>query len=376
MKGKMICTVLFCVIVVSAVSGADDLLPICAYNTYNGEPITPESILRLAPRIPSLLQQTVDIWFSYPEHSDFIARLARLPDPFNAQTFREKNTENRNDLDCFVKEGTIRVMPTSTGNYVLHPQRCSADFIIKIPGLGNRMENLLWGMGVDLDAEEKKSPDGIIHLSQCNFDYSKMDPYKKTCLAIGRVAHSLKLKEAKQLHTLEHIKHRDVYPYHIPNQPLEVHDGNYVIIEHYIVGVDTFKDDGGNEYSLMLKARIDELTCETLREIYLSIREAGMWDTQPKNLVIDADGKVMHLDEEPSGKCPAKQFFYQEVEGDKSNAYALYIDAVARGLGHIHNKIYREPQKVHIRELFAKDVALVAACKRYNVWPEFKNVPN
>lgn len=374
MNSTIIPKVLFCLIVAHSVRGADDLPPICAYNTYNGEPITPESILRLSPPMPLFLQQSVDDWFKHPEHTDFIAHLARLPNPFNAQTFREKKDDDRTTLNTFEQAKIVSTL--SEYNYVLHPQGWAHDFIIKIAGPGPRMQNLLYDMGVDLAAEAKKFPDGIIRLAQCDFDYSKMDPQQRTCLAMGRVAHSLKLKEAKQLHALDRIKHRDVYPYHIPNQPLEIHDGNYVTIEHYICGVKPFKDDGSNEYSLTLKARIDLLTFETLHEVYLSIREAGMWDTQPKNFVIDEEGNVMHLDEEPSGKCPAQQFFYQDVDTEPLNAYALYIDSVARGLGHIHNKISLEPQRAYIRELFAKDVALVAACKRHNVWPEFKNVPN
>jgi len=360
-----------------------DVLQDGTYNEFNSTKITPETFLQLAPPMPPELQKEADDWFAVEKNAKLIAHLAHTPEPFDAGTFRAKREGDK----VLLAQCEDRIESLSRYNYVLRPlyqeegSKKKHKFIIKLCGLSMKMQSLISAAGVDLDEEEKKFPDNKIKLSEWDFDYSRLDPERKTFMTLSRVVHNMRTKQVMKEEELQHVRLRNAYPYHIPGMPEELHDMNYAVIEEVVEGVEPFMVDGQDEYSQTQKARIDALPYATIREKYILARNAGDWDILPKNFYIDENGRIVLFDEEGYWKCMlTSQFFYQDINAsskkevhDGQMAHKLYIETAVHGIEQLHNKIFeKKEQRDYVQQLFKSDQVLLQACKEYNIWPEFK----
>ena len=166
----------------------NDAIASGAYNKYNGTLITPKSAVQLSESMPKALQNIVDSWFEQEENSALVKELARTPNPFNADTFREKRNADKKKLAQLEEEG--KLVTLSRYNSVLAIKHLGTRFIIKVCGESAKIEVLLRDAGIDLDEEAKKFPNGNISLSKCDFDYSKIDPERITYFNVGRIVQS------------------------------------------------------------------------------------------------------------------------------------------------------------------------------------------
>jgi hypothetical protein len=253
------------------------LVGIVAY-TYHKEAITPESILRLAPKLREEDEIAIQQWLVV--HQKMVSDM--LTFPFQAKIEeREQYLANLKtlwiaaQLQNISRSNFIFVVTLGNGN----------KYAVKIAGPANRREN--YNSFLQKPYGSQISPE----------DY-KIIETMPTYQTISRVAHGLRLKEWVEQNPDSKVKDATSYIVHVPWQPLEVNDANYVTVEEWI-------DSKGTPENF------PQLFLDNVWDVARSIGHAGLWNIFADQFVIDEEENIYHIDKEQPSNSNLKDFFHK-----------------------------------------------------------------
>lgn len=277
------------------------------HNTYEGVVITPQNIIDLAPSMNKTLKEVVQSWVS--KNKNFLKQLVQTPTPLTHETRKQKTITNTQ----LIKEHE-GIKNLSESNYVLKPTDDDS-FLCKGNRWGMRVAHLMYLLGQNCLSED---------FDPYKIDCSKMEGIK-TYQHISIVAYYLRLLELSKKEKFKYLNFAPTYLVHIPGQPEECCDENYVAIQEYIPTFVEFRELEKSNKELYIKT-LNNLPKGLLKELHMSIKYAALWDIAP-NLGITESGKYYLVDYELPFNHNPKTFFFQGEEG-----YKKYLDDVNGGL--------------------------------------------
>jgi hypothetical protein len=135
----------------------------------------------------------------------------------------------------------------------------------------------------------------------------KKDGLQITYQTISRAAHFLRLKE-----WVENHKTKITTPYnylvHIPGQPKEVNDANYVVVEDWVESIGTPDDH-------------PKVFLDTADDNAEAIAYTGLWNIASRQFLITPDLKIAYIDlEQPNNSNPI-EFFHKNKEKYQGNVH-------------------------------------------------------
>jgi len=254
-------------------------------NTYNGTPITPDSLYLLTSEYAALPSQThaeLNEWLDKSDNKELLKQLMYFK--FNdAQAFSKKYSDDNQRID------TAGLQNKSRFNYVF--KLPNLDYFIKIAGPSNRAQSALMERGIWPGQ----------HPSQDIFNdvISGAIPTYQTA---SRAAYYLILKELIKDKDLDHIALQDTHLVYYPGASGKPDDNNVFILEKALP----------NTVQPLTLERIKTVPQETLEDLVDAIIGAGLWSLEG-NMFVDKDGQMLYLIdlEQPNNSAP-KDFFHQD----------------------------------------------------------------
>lgn len=253
-------------------------------NTYHGEQITPESLIKLAPQLDTYSEQAVQAWLYDNKH--IIAALTNMP----IHGELEQRTPRRDHIIALLEKAGIKNM--SNHNYVFTIQGDDEKkYVIKIAGPANRRENY--------NALLKK-PYGT---STSLKEYQELEKNNKAKYyqALSRAAHSLRFKEWVENHPKTKAKTPNAYVVHIPGQSKEVIDGNYLVVEDYIENMGT-------------PDKHPKTFLDAARDVAEASAYACLWNIASRQFLITEEDEVFAIDLEQPNNSNPEDFFHNNKE--------------------------------------------------------------
>lgn len=274
-------------------------------NTYKGEIINAESILRLAPHAPEdVVRLTQGYLLQRPKAARYFSGQVyyqKVPGydkaPFAINLEQEASLkeaffgERKRQMDA---EGVINRV--GGPNFVID---LNPNWLLKVSGFGNRRENInkeqspaesyAWGSSVSQDALDAFIKKG-----------------GKTYQTISRMAYWLRAKEAQTVLGLDRICLPEQYLVHIPDRPEHVDDTNYVIVEQTITGAKPLTET--------------PLACdpEIISQLTQIIGYTALWDINPNNILASNNNACIVDTEQPNNHKPS-DFFMEDADVFRSN---------------------------------------------------------
>lgn len=280
-------------------------------NTYKGEEITAESLLKLTPQAPQDITSVTQDWLT--AHPQLAHHLSGVDAPL-AGDIDIRRSYHKKVYGDFKDAGYPTL--THSVNWVLdlHP-----DWLMKVSGEPNRHENLTTYFGKNYG--EEITPEELEHFKSES---------GVTFQTISRLAYYLRAKEVVEAEGLS-IKIPETYLVHIPGQSLEICDANYVVVEKKVQGTFTYLEDH--------EKAVEE---QTILDLVKLIGYTALWN-HTKNILVDKENAVHYVDLEQPNRHNAKasEFFHRVIEVHRSN--------VQHGWTELDNQIikkYVEQQKV------------------------------
>lgn len=272
-----------------------------SHNTYNKLIINACSILDLAPQMPQEKGITkTETWIA--QHATNIKQWTETPELTSLSQVCTRHYLNQ--LDAIKPLGYTNY---STGSNL--SLDTGDNTIVKISSLTNRLytlHKLATGKDPYWDTELKKG----IHFSEFPFEQMTASGIP-TFQHISILAHYLRLKEVIEQKKLKHIKAVPSYPWHIPGQPLNTADSNYVVVQpKYGEHIQEIR----NLTQEKQIAIINNLSPETLSELHQAIEYAALWDVR-NNLMVNTNdtNELWYADfEQPNN---SGEFFYKGAKG-------------------------------------------------------------
>ncbi len=282
----------------------------CSY-TYNGQAMTPENILELAPKVPQDIEQKVQNFFAQKPDFAYIfsgeSYYTKIPFSNHAPYAINFNQIMPQDLLFFeamrqaLARAGIQVAAVPQGinpmiqNFTI---RLGDDLLIKSAGYWNRRGNILHEMGAD--NQDRYFP-------QAKLDAFIKDYGPKTYQTISRMPYWLMVKEAIEKYNLDRIRLPKMYVVHIPGRPTEVSDGNYVIVEENIGGA--IAGAVGSIYDTEIMK-----DPEMKRQFEIVKNYANLWDNSAPNYHVNK-GILYPVDfEGPNNQKPSNFFWKNSVK--------------------------------------------------------------
>ncbi len=287
------------------------------HNTYNGQTITAENLRQLAPTMPEALNEKVTDWAE--KNKIILATLAATPQISNALTLQ---------LYCQFYQAFLQVNNlTSLGklNHIFNPDE---SYVVRISHLTNKIRTLyklVTGNDPYYDSEKKEPR----YFAQAPFD-TITTANVPTFQHVSQVAHYLRLTEVIETKHLQHIKTPATYLLHIPGQPEECADSNYVVVQTKLESdIQELRTLPGKEQIEI----IENFSPQVLKEIHAATEYAALWDIA-NNLLVNTKNpnELWYTNlEQPDNSGP---FFYAGPEG-----HSKYKHDVSVGLEEMGNKI-------------------------------------
>ena len=319
------------------------------HNTYKGQEITPQSLLKLMPKMPADLKAQVKACIN--KYHSFITQLVTTPHPLTHESRKQKTKDNFAIIKEYEDKGEVKNL--SDFNYVLR-FRDFPGFTIPINRWGSRIAYWMYasGQGSVLDP----------HFNADATDCSKFE-YLPAYQHCSRGAHYLRVKEAIEKGNFKSIKTTPTYLVHVPGKPTFLSDENYVPIQVWVENMKTVKELG-KEKALQIRANIFP---DALKEIHETLIYAALWDIT-SNLSVDGISPhyyVVDL-EEPFNHKP--QFFYfRGEEGERK-----YVEDVIAALERMAKAFLDIPEQFERwKQLTEEHMAFKQLCKRHNIYPDF-----
>jgi hypothetical protein len=306
----------------SVTSGLD----FASANSYYGQEITPDTILKMAPKPnekltedaqkylkdhPGLIKLFSGSFYYEPLDSEKFGTVT----PYNLSFYPQETEKDKDAKAAFqelrtstLKAAGIDPAKLPGSNYTVD---LNDDWLIKASSRANRVENINSSVG---------NPYGATVTPQQLEAFKKMTGGGKTYQTISRLAYWLRLREAKKELKLNRICLPKQYLVHIPGRPTEVEDQNYVIVERKIKGGRDFKDS---------PLAVDK---ELMKQLTWLIGYAALWDLSDHNILIK-DGKACMIDVEQPNVHKPLEFFHKNTQTHRSN--------VDHGWAEVRNRIIK-----------------------------------
>lgn len=294
---------------------------IIAGNTYKGQVISAETLVKLAPRAPKQVEKQVQTWLQ--KNPKFV-EAALDYEPMVNLGYDKKTLQNTRVRH----RGIIKRLNQITGqknmstyNYVYDVP--GTGYVLKIGGLLNRLQNVVMmsgkSYGVSLNQDDYAR---LSHLPDANFDKTvgqqgQLEVIKnapKTFQTSSRIATYLLFKDAKNKGSIaQNMQIVPMYLVHIPGRPTELSDRNYVAIEPKVQGLS--------------KIDFSNLSNQEKKQIAKVIRTIGLFDVNSDNLQKTQDGSIIFLDtEQPNTEAPGNFFHKAEyrIRSNTKNGLELF----------------------------------------------------
>ena len=322
-------------------------------STYKGQEITPKSLLRLTPKMsPTLKQEVKDCLTKY---NVFIKQLVSTPHPLTHENRKQKTIDNFAIIKEYEDKGLVKRLGKDNMNYVLRFSDYP-NFTMPINRWGSRMAYLFYasGQGSVLDPNFKAD----------EADCEKIEhiPSFQGC---SRAAHYLRLKEFIKNKNCKSLRTTPTYLVHIPGQPKELSDENYVPIQIWVPNLKKLKELPLDEQREIRR----NISPAALKEIHDgAVVYAALWDTAGSLCVDDQQPPHYYMIdlEEPFNHKP--QFFYfQGKEGEKK-----YVEDVVITLERVAKFFLDIPEQLERwKELTENHLILKRLCLKYDIYPNF-----
>ena len=249
-------------------------------NSYNGTPITAETLYTVAPPLPDAARTTLESQLAKPEMRLLLAKLLAF-DSFPA--WRDKMAA---DNTALAQAG----MPNeSKWNYVF--KLPDTEFVIKIAGPLNRLQSVLMAHGF-WPGEKPTTP------------ISKVDTYQTA----SRAAYYLILKQLIAQEHLQYVKVPETYLVHLPNCAKTIDDEHVFVLQKALPA----------SAQKLTPESAQTLSDEVVSELVQAIIGGGLWNNMQDNLFLDTESDKDHpviqfVDlEQPNNSAPA-DFFHKDA---------------------------------------------------------------
>jgi hypothetical protein len=314
------------------------------HNTYKGVPITPQSLLELAPQTPEDLLEQVGQCME--KHHNFISSLVTTPHPLTHRALKKKTTDNFALIAQYEEKNIAK--NHSLFNYVLrfneHPT-----FSMPINRWGSRVAYWIYA------SDQGNVLNGNLN---DNFDCSLIE-YIPSYQHCSRLAHYLRVKEVAEKKNFQVLRPTPTYITHIPGKANELSDENYVVVQEWINDFQEIKN-------LPERQRITikgNMSFDIIKELYEATVYAALWDIA-SNLGVDKHSCYLHIAdlEEPFNHKP--QFFYFQGEEGKKK----YVEDVIAGLERMARFFLEDQEQFNIwKKLSEEDIDFNSLCNHYDI---------
>mgnify|MGYP000082401062 CR=1 FL=1 len=274
------------------------------HDTYKGEPITSENIYKLSPKPNPNLQKELDAFWSHPDNKSIIRTL----NSFNLCKDRDELLALVEAHKKFMQEHNIKNL--SDFNYVFKVKDKNGqfhNFVIKIAGPLNILRSRASTVSDSDPYSKRLSEFGVEKIT---------DEAIETYQHVSSMAHYLRLFEIAR--SFKHLKVAPTYIYPI-NDTVDksCHDRNCITIQELIPD-----EDGVVELHKLKPEEITEilenLPEQAIKELYLAIKHAALWNFWSNLLVNIKDKRTFWLtDLEQPNNANAKGFFFKKVSPAK-----------------------------------------------------------
>jgi hypothetical protein len=247
-------------------------------NSFNGIPITAETLQELMPPLPEDDQQALDSWLTEPGTDGTLKQLLSFG---NFPAWRAKMELDKARL---AEEGLIN---ESTWNYVFKLPK--QNFVMKIAGPLNRLQSILMAHGF-WPGDTPTKP------------IEKVDTYQTA----SRAAYYLVLKKWIKENKFKHVQTPDTYLISYPKDQKKIDDEHAFILQKKLPAT-----------AQKITPEIAQtLSPDTISEVVQAIISAGLWSIKD-NLFLDLesnkpDAVVQFVDlEQPNNSAP-QDFFHKD----------------------------------------------------------------
>lgn len=298
-----------------------------ARNTYMDYEISPETIMQLIEPLPEDAAPVLD-WIH--EHTEDLRYLAAAPCPLSR--WADKKYYGKK---CLKRLG---IENRGSNNFVFKiPNTC---WWIKISGPLRRLINIyVYNTGKN----PFSSSEYELHNEFSNSALLNSFRIVPTYQTISRFANSLRCKDVIRRKTLSQIYFPDIYLVHIPGNPTDISDDNYIIVEKEVADIENICESDRAHAAL---------TKQTLKELYYIITEAGIFDFNGENLRIDDQNNLVFIDLEQAIVENPSDFYNKNKE-----VFDLRVFHGLRSFVNVHLAKYSKEYDV-IKSLVMADTSL------------------
>lgn len=312
-----------------------------ARNTYMDYEISPETIMQFIEPLPEDATTVLE-WIN--KHAEDLRYLAATPRPLSR--WADKKYYGK---QCLKRCG---VENRGSNNFVFKiPNTC---WWIKISGPLRRLINLYvynTGQNPFSTAEYK------LHKEFSNGMLLNSFIVVPTYQTISRFANSLRCKDVILRNTIDRIYFPEIYLVHIPGNPTDISDDNYIIVEREVPDIENICES--------IRAQ-EALSKQTIKELYYIITEGGIFDFNGENLRIDDNNNLVFIDLEQAIVENPTDFYNKNKE-----IFDLRVFHGIRSFVNVHLSKYSKEYDV-LKSLVMADTSL----RESVYWNHYKKLFN
>lgn len=318
-------------------------------NIYLDTPITRDTIGEFVLPMPLEMQVTLNKWIEQETNKNILNDLTKVPVCNNIGEFTNAIQWNKSLLNGKGIENL------SKHNYVFTIDKKNR-FLFKIAGLGSKLRTLYASI-------TSKDP---YQTPPTSYDFIQLTTKEQdTFQDISRVAHSLRLEQARNRQSMQYVKTEPHYSFPIPGRPKTYVDGNYAIVQNAlpetVVELRTLPDE-------QQKNIISTLPTQAIEELYEATVAAALWDVGNNLMVNKANSNELWINDlEQPNNSDGKLFYYRGDAGLKK-----YVHDVSVGIDDMA-KVWAKiaPEKLELwKAKLLHDAAFLALCKKVGEFPE------
>ena len=269
-------------------------------NTFNGQPITPETIYDLMPPLPEDDRAALDELKTLSSTKVILTQLLAFK---NFPNWRAKQMLDNTIL------GAFDITNESKSNYVF--KLGEMNYVVKIAGPINRLQSILMAHGY-WPGQQPTTP------------ITKVDTYQTA----SRAAYFLVLKEFIERNKLKHVQAPETYLMRYPDTAKTVDD------EHAFILQKTLPLSAKKITPEVAQTLSDDIIGETVQTIIAG----GLWNIKNNLFLDESNNTVQFVDlEQPNNSAPA-DFFQRDA--------ARYYGNLSSGLVELMDLFTGNPRKL------------------------------
>jgi hypothetical protein len=274
------------------------------FNVYHGAKITPESLPHLMPKPDTETKIAVEYYFQTNKQLLKDMGDAPIAEPDTYRINFDKSIVDRVSAAGLMKSSKYN------HNYIveLEVNGTKKKFVIKQAGPDNRHENLNVLLRELNNQTAEQRPYGT-SVTQEEYSMLKRLGLDGTKQGMTRGGNHLLHKQFEEQHPKSVVKVPKTYLIHIPDQPLDVQDGNYAIVEEFAEG----KYENANAHTA-------RTFLQNLHDIANAMRHSGQWNMDHAGqFIITPEDTIVPVDLETANNVSPARFFNEWPEKYKSD---------------------------------------------------------